>query len=457
MTPREGEEKPHFMEELPPEDAVHMAEAMKNDHRIEDAKTGLETNFSMWFLRTCLDSTSLDDGRTVRHTMQGGMRVGYDDAISALMRMRMPQSPIAEACLGYMSGYDYASEEVVFQTIFAETSTGWAIDDIDRGWKSVTPFRQAIFLYKLFFSRQFFVHRIAGLIFLIEYALSFYLYFFDYPAFKSSFLIWALPATGVFQSINAIYTFTFLPKSKKDGGYFGDKSILSYPFIIENSFYAMILFYQWVYYDNVFLKFISGSIIIEQVYVFFPYVIRQWWPKTSFRDSVDNAKNRTDKNYFFFTVATYVTKTFYIWAKHYIGFFLNYARFMHRVDEEEKYYIHHILVFSSFATTIAVFLQTLKFKRYMGPRTSFIIYFASYMGTFYGFINIYHIFLANPDLTLLTLGGLILNFQKLPIQIGYQVAVCLLLNASRMGVDMGSIAGMPFLYMGQHPPPVASI
>ncbi|KAJ3109374.1 hypothetical protein HDU96_007239 [Phlyctochytrium bullatum] len=357
MTPRE-ENSSQYMEELPAEDAVHMAEAMKHDVRFEDAKSG---------------------------------------------------------------------------------------------WKSVTPFRQTIFLYKLFFSRQFFVHRIGGLAFLIQYALAFYLYFFDYPAFKNSFLTWSLPATGIFQSVNAVYTFTFLPKSKKDGGYFGDKSILSYPFIIENSFYAMILFYQWVYYDDFFAKIISSTILIEQVYVFFPYVIRQAWPKTSFRDSVTNTKNRSEKNFVFFTIATYVTKTFYIWAKHYIGYFLNYARFLDRIDDHEKYYIHHILVFSSFATTIAVFLQTLKFKRYMGPRTSFVIYFASYMGTFYGFMNIGHIFWNNPDLTLITLGGLIINFQKLPIQVGYQVAVCLLLNASRLGLDFGTVAGMPFLYVGKNP------
>ncbi|KAJ3272486.1 hypothetical protein HDU76_010908, partial [Blyttiomyces sp. JEL0837] len=142
--------------------------------------------------------------------------------------------------------------------------------------------------------------------------------------------------------------------------YFGDKSILSYPFIIENSFFAMMLFFQWIYYDDFFFNLITSSILIEQVYVFLPYFMRTMWPKTSFRDSIDNTRNRTDKNYFFFTLATHVTKAFYIWAKHYIGFFLNYARFMGRINDDERYFVHHILVFSSFATTIAVFLQTLK-------------------------------------------------------------------------------------------------
>ncbi|KAJ3318147.1 hypothetical protein HDU76_000912, partial [Blyttiomyces sp. JEL0837] len=98
------------------------------------------------------------------------------------------------------------------------------------GWKSMTPFRQIIFLAKLFFSRQFFSHRIIGLFYLIQYFLAMYLYFFNYNVFRTSILIWMLPLTGVTQSVNAALTFTFLPKKKEDGGYFGDKSIMSYPF-----------------------------------------------------------------------------------------------------------------------------------------------------------------------------------------------------------------------------------
>jgi hypothetical protein len=126
------------------------------------------------------------------------------------------------------------------------------------------------------------------------YIASFYLYFFNYPAFKNSFLIWALPLTGLCQSITAMYTFTFLPKKQRDGGYFGDKSVMSYPFIVENSFFAMILFYQWVYYDDLYAKWISASFVVEQTYVFFPYYIRGYWPKTRFRDAVDNKRNRTE-------------------------------------------------------------------------------------------------------------------------------------------------------------------
>lgn len=317
------------------------------------------------------------------------------------------------------------------------------------GWKSWTPFRQTIFLYKLFFSRQFIVHRVVGLSFLLQYIACFYLYLSNYERFKKSALIWTLPLTGLFQSINAVYTFTFLPKKQKDGGYFGDKSIMSYPFIIENSFFALILFFQWIYYDDTLVKLISQTVLIEQVFVFFPYILRTRWPKTSFRDALDNKRNRTEKKNFFFMCAILVTKAFYIWAKHYIGYFLNYARFLDRVNDNEKYYVSNVHIFSSFATTISIFLQTLKFKRYIGSRTSFIIYFLSYMGTFYGFASIWPTFFRNLDLTLITLGGLIVNFGSWELQWGYQIAVMMLLNASRSGLDMGNFLGKPFLYVGK--------
>ncbi|KAI9356240.1 hypothetical protein DFJ73DRAFT_823516 [Zopfochytrium polystomum] len=228
------------------------------------------------------------------------------------------------------------------------------------GWQSVTPFRQVIFLYKLFFSRQFFVHRVVGLVFLLQYAAAFYLYFADYATFKASVLVFTLPGTGVFQTVTAIYTFTFLPKKAKDGGYFGDKSIMSYPFIIENSFFALILYYAYLYFDDRGRSLLQSTVLVEQVFVFFPYILRTLWPKTSFRDSYENQRNRTSKRDMFFRAAIMITKSFYVWAKHYIGYFLNYARFLDRVNNEEVRFIQQVLIFSSFSTTISIFLQTLK-------------------------------------------------------------------------------------------------
>jgi hypothetical protein len=101
-----------------------------------------------------------------------------------------------------------------------------------------------------------------------------------------------------------------------------------------------------------------------------------------------------------------------------------------------------MLISSGFATTIAVFLHTLKFRKMIGPRTSFIIYAASYLSTFYSYFYIYDIFGKNMDLTLLVLGGVILNFTHLRYQIAYQVGVFSLLMYTRYGMLPNSISNI---------------
>lgn len=113
------------------------------------------------------------------------------------------------------------------------------------------------------------------------------------------------------------------------------------------------------------------------------------------------------------------------------GYFLNYARFLNRITDEEIYHIYLLEIFSAFATTVSMFLHTLKFKRYMGPRTSYLIYMASYLATFYTFLRIGGIFFVNWELSLLTLGGLLVNFTDRKYQNAYQVFVCLLLFSVR--------------------------
>jgi hypothetical protein len=299
-------------------------------------------------------------------------------------------------------------------------------------------------LFNLFFQRKFLIHRLTGLSYLIQYFLAFYLYFKNYDLFKSSFLVWSLPLTGVIQSITAIYTFTFLSRTKRDPGYYTDRGTLSYPFIIENSFFSSILLFQWLYYSDKFYPLFSSSIIIDNLLVFLPYIPRQLWPKTSFRDSLYNAdKSKTEKNRYFFFVVTYVTKWFYVWAKHYIGFFLNYIRFFNRADTEQIYHIYLLLLFSAFATTIAIFLHTLKFKGYLGPKLSVMIYVCSYSATFYSFIQIRDTFLVNIDLTIYVFIGLLLNFTR--YQHAYQIFLMGLFNAHKYNMLSDDITKYLFL------------
>lgn len=126
-----------------------------------------------------------------------------------------------------------------------------------------TPIRQIVFLFTLFFSPKFIVHRITGLFYLLQWAVALPLYFYNFEMFRKSPLVWSLPLTGLLQSITAIYTFTFLPKLQKDPGYYSDKSTMTYPFIVENSFFAGILLFQWLYMDNFFYEILKQSMVFE--------------------------------------------------------------------------------------------------------------------------------------------------------------------------------------------------
>lgn len=251
--------------------------------------------------------------------------------------------------------------------------------------------------FGLFVNHKFSVHRAFGFIYLVQWTLALYCYFSDYEWFLGSSLVWSLPLNGVIQSLSATYYFSFLPK-KVDPGYYSDKSALSYDFVKENIFFAVILMFQWLYYSNDFYSLIKKSITGEYLFVFFPYFFRSLVPKSSFRDSLNDPRNKSAKNKTFYIVVTWVTKVFYVWAKHYIGFFLNYMRFMNRINAEQQYHTYFLLIFSACATTISMFLHTLKFKGYIGPKTSYILYMASYLATFYSFIRIRSVFYTSPDL-----------------------------------------------------------
>lgn len=281
--------------------------------------------------------------------------------------------------------------------------------------------------------QRFLVHRIFGFLYLAQWFASFGLYLSDYKTYIASILPWSMPLTGLIQSITAVYYFWFLPKKQEDPGYYSDKSTLSYNFVKENIFFAALLLFQCVYYWDFTYFWIQQLVIPEYFFVFLPYTARGFFPKTSFRDSLNNPNNKSDKNYTFYIIVTWITKIFYVWAKHYIGFYLNYVRFADRVHAGHQQEMYLLLIFSGFATTISMFLHTLKFKGLLNPRVSYIIYMASYLATFYSIFRLYDVFTDNLDLFLITLVGIVINFYSATAQNIYQVMVMLLLTGMRFG------------------------
>jgi len=162
--------------------------------------------------------------------------------------------------------------------------------------------------WHLFFNEKFSVHRVLGLVYLLQYAQAWRLYATDYAAFAASPFLWTLPLNGVLQSLTATYYFSFLP-SKSDPGYYSDKSALSFTFVKENIFYSSILAWQWVYMNAAFFGpgspadgaapaarpgLVLALSVVEHAWTFLPYLLfRNLVPKTSFRDSLSNDKNKS--------------------------------------------------------------------------------------------------------------------------------------------------------------------
>lgn len=62
-------------------------------------------------------------------------------------------------------------------------------------------------------------------------------------------------------------------------------------------------------------------------------------------------------------------------------------RFLDRITPTQVRHIYLMLIFSAAATTISMFLHTLKFKKYIGPKTSYLWYMSSYLATFYSWVR----------------------------------------------------------------------
>jgi hypothetical protein len=287
-------------------------------------------------------------------------------------------------------------------------------------------------LYLLFFGKKFQAHRLVGLFFLIEFVAACWYYGTDYKYFLTTPLVWSVGFTGWAQSITAAFTFTFMPNIE-DPGFIAmsDKAPLSYRFILENSFFSMLLAFQYFYMTDGWYETIQWAWPIEIVFVFLPYYFRPLWPTTRLRTALANNKNKSDKNRAFMVASTYVVKVFYSFAKHYIGFFLNYIRFLGRVTPEDQHTIYGILITSSYMTTIAIFIHTLKFKGWIGPKTAAITYESAYLVTAYFYLKFAQTILANLDLALLCFIGLALNFGPKPVWHGYQALMLLVISTMR--------------------------
>lgn len=268
------------------------------------------------------------------------------------------------------------------------------------------------------------VHRYTGLLYLLQLPASFLLVTFDFRFYLRTPLWCTMTLAGLIQACSASYYFRNILPKKMDPGFMsmGNIGRASWFFICENIFFSGILLFAscychpaaWLLAKNrgFALIFLLGC--VEALFVFLPYVWRPLFPKTSLRDSHKyRQKNTSQSQLDFYTKNTMVIKMFYNFAKHYIGFFLNYIVFFGRVTPESEHHniLYGIMVLGSYMTTGAMFIHTLVFKGYVPNKAGAMLYQAGYPVTIYLYYRMVStVIWPNLDLAIMSTVGMFLNF-----------------------------------------------
>jgi len=186
-----------------------------------------------------------------------------------------------------------------------------------------------------------------------------------------------LNGIGVIQGYSAFFSFKVLPELD-DPGYYSDKAVASRNFVHENIFFSMMAVFGSIYYNEEFrqgLKSHWAGEVVETMFVFFPYiVIRTWFPTTRFSNAGKGRMGRTKKNELFYEIGTKMVKFFYLWAKYFLGFFVNFLVFLEAPTPSQWKFLHGMYLLNLGTISIAIFLHTLRFKKVLPAKLTFSIY-----------------------------------------------------------------------------------
>jgi len=268
---------------------------------------------------------------------------------------------------------------------FCVINTDFHLENKSDIWGLIFGIGPSLFLiiagFKLWPGRHFRTHRIGGLLFLFQYALSWYFYFTDYQWYKNSFLVWSLVLNGCLQATSAIIQIGPTLEKTDKGEYFGNKhATVSLDFVTENLFYQILTTFSTLYYYPQFYNALRSNLFgkaIEIIFVFLPYlVIRPFFPKTKLRDAInqDSTVSTTDHR-FFFILSNWAIKIFVLGGKHYIGLMTNTVRYLGGLSSlEDEKLLHFLMLANAGTVTISTFLHTLKFKNQLSPKVSMSVY-----------------------------------------------------------------------------------
>jgi hypothetical protein len=210
-------------------------------------------------------------------------------------------------------------------------------------------------------------------------------------------------------------SFRVLPELN-DPGYYSDKAVLSRSFVHENLYFTLLSVFGSVYYHDRARVLLRQSWIgkaIEAVFIFWPYIaIRPFFPLTRFSDAGKTYKGRTDRFRKFYEFGTLTVKIFYLWAKYFLGFFVNFSFYLELIKGDEKQLLNGILLLNIGTSSLAVFLHTLRFRKVLPPLLTFSIYLIQIWLTFIAIPLVLKMFQSHPNLCILSMAGLLLNMTR---------------------------------------------
>lgn len=260
------------------------------------------------------------------------------------------------------------------------------------------------------------VHRYLGLFFLIQYSLSWVEFITNYEgAGAYSFIPHTVALNGVIQGYSAYFSFRVLPQLK-DAGYYSDKGVMSRDFLHENICFNVFCLFGAVYYNNELRPVLQSNLggrLMEYTFVFYPFVlVRPWFPTTRLADAGTKKQNRSAQYEKFYRIGTTMIKIFYLWAKYFLGFQINFMIFLGLIKPENMRFVQGVHLLNTGTVAIAMFLHTLRFRKILPARFTFGFYIAQIYATFTALPYAIDTFMSHPKLAALSFLGLLCNMTR---------------------------------------------
>lgn len=222
------------------------------------------------------------------------------------------------------------------------------------------------------------VHRYMGMAYLIQYFAVWIEFVTNYEHHAAdSVLPHFIAINGIIQGYSAFFSFKVLPELD-DPGYYSDKAVASRKFVHENIYFSLLCVFGSFFYNEGWRDRLQAHPVgqaIEIVFCFFPYVlIRPFFPTTAFSSAGSGRRSRSTKNETFYKYGTLAVKFFYLWAKYFLGFFIQFLWMMHKTTPDQSKFVKGMFLLNLGTISIAIFLHTLRFKGVLPAKLTFSLY-----------------------------------------------------------------------------------